>query len=73
MNRHLKEVFEEIKELSDEGQEEAAQILLALLDRRNPDLRLSPEQIADIEDSAPEDAPYATDKEVRASFARLLK
>lgn len=73
MNRQLEEVLEEVRALPDERQQEVAQVLLAFLDQQNPDLYLSPEQIAEIERRAADDGPYATDEEVREVFSRLTK
>ena len=73
MNRQLEEVLEQVRALPDQRQQEVAQVLLAFLDQENPDLYLSPEQIAEIERRAADDGPYATDEEVRAVFARLTK
>jgi hypothetical protein len=73
MNQQLEEVIERVKALPDDRQQEAAFILLEFLDQQNPDLYLSPEQIAEIERRAADDGPYATDEDVRAVFARLTK
>lgn len=73
MNRQLEEVLEEVRALPDERQQEVAQVLLAFLDQQNPDLYLSPEQIAEIERCMSDDEPFATDEEVRSVFARLTK
>ena len=73
MNQRLEEVIEQVRALPEERQQEAAQILLAFLDQQNPDLYLSPEQIAEIERCMPDDEPYATDEEVRSVFARPKK
>ena len=73
MNQQLEEVLEQVRALPDERQQEVAQVLLAFLDQQNPDLYLSPEQIAEIERRAADDGPYATDEEVRAVFARLTQ
>jgi aryl-alcohol dehydrogenase-like predicted oxidoreductase len=73
MNRQLEEVLEEVKALPDERQQEVAQVLLAFLDKQNPDLYLSPEQIAEIERCMSDDEPFATEEEVRSALARLTK
>jgi len=73
MNRQLEEVLEQVRELPDERQQEVAQVLLAFLDQQNPDLYLSPEQIAEIERCMSDDEPFATSEEVRSVFARLTK
>jgi antitoxin FitA len=71
--RLLEVVIEQIRTWPDERQREVAQVLLAYLDEQNSDLCLSPEQIAEIEQRAADDGPYATDEEVREVFARLTK
>jgi hypothetical protein len=73
MNQRLEEAIERVRALPDERQQEAAFILLGFLDQQNPDLYLSPEQIAEIERRASDDGPYATDEEVRSVFERLTK
>jgi hypothetical protein len=73
MNRQLEVAIGRVRALPDDRQQEAAFILLGFLDQQNPDLYLSPEQIAEIERRAADDGPYATDEEVRAVFARLTK
>ncbi len=73
MNQQLEEVLEQVKALPDERQQEVAQVLLAFLDQQNPDLYLSPEQIAEIERRMSDDGPYASGEEVRSVFARLAK
>jgi len=73
MNRQLEEVLEQVRELPDERQQEVAQVLLAFLDQQNPDLYLSPEQIAEIERCMSDDEPFASEEEVRSVFARLTK
>ena len=69
----MEEVLEQVRALPDERQQEAAFILLSFLDQQNPDLYLSPEQIAEIERRASDDGPYATDEEVRSVLGRLTK
>ena len=74
MNQLLEEALEQVRALPEERQQEAAQVLLAFLDQeKNPELYLSPEQIAEIERRMSDDGPYATDDEVHAVFARLTK
>jgi hypothetical protein len=61
MNPRLEEAIEQIKALPEDRQQELAAVLLDLLDiERNPDLYLSPEEIAEIERRASKDGPYAT-------------
>ena len=73
INQQLEEAIERVKALPDDRQQEAAFILLGLLDQENPDLYLSPEQIAEIERCMSDDEPFASDEEVRSVFARLTK
>ena len=73
MNQLLEEALEQVKALPEERQQEAAQVLFAFLDQQNPELYLSPGQVAEIERRMSDDGPYATDEEVRAVFARLTK
>ena len=73
MNQLLEQALEQVKALPEERQQEAAQVLFAFLDQENPELDLSPEQIAEIERRMSDDGPYTTDDEVRAVFARLTK
>ena len=73
MNQQLEEVLEEVRALPDARQQEAAQALLAFLDQQNPNLYLSPDEVAHVECYVAEDGPYATDEEVRTVFARLTK
>ena len=71
MNQQLQEAIERVKALPEEGQQQAALLLLGFLDQQNPDLYLSPEQIAEIERRLNDDGPYASDEEVRSVFDRL--
>jgi hypothetical protein len=73
MNQHLEEALERVRALPDNCQREVAGVMLAVLDQQNPDLSLSPEQIAGVERDVARDRPYATDREVRTVFARLTK
>jgi hypothetical protein len=73
MNKQLDEAIERVKALPDDQQQQAALILCDFLDQQNPNLYLSPEQIAEIERLAADDGPYATDEEVRSTFERLTK
>jgi hypothetical protein len=74
MNSRLEEAIERIKALPDHRQQEVAAMLFELLDvEQNPELHLSPEQIAEIEQCMSDDEPFATDEEVRAVSQRLTK
>ena len=73
MNKRLDEALSQIRELSDDEQSVAAELLFEFLDAQKRDVWLSPEQIAEIERSLSDDEPLATDEEVRKTFARLTK
>lgn len=69
----LEEVLQQVRTLSDERQQEVAQVLLAYLEEQVPNVDLSPEQIEEIERCMSDDEPFATEEEVREVFARLTK
>jgi hypothetical protein len=73
MNKHLDDAIIRVKTLPAERQREVAELLLGYLDQQSEDIRLTPEQIAEIERRLSDDEPYATDEEVRSTFARLTK
>ena len=73
MNKRLDEALMKVRALPDEEQQEAAEWLFAFLESERADTRLTPEQIAEIEKRVADDGPYATEEEVRATFARLTK
>ena len=73
MNRHLDDAIAQVKSLSDEGQREAAALLFEFLDQQKSDIRLTPEQVAEIERRLGDDEPFASDWEVRDLYARLTK
>jgi hypothetical protein len=73
MNKHLDDAITQVKTLPPERQREVAELLLGYLDQQSEDIRLTPEQIAEIERRLSDDEPYATDEEVRSTFARLTK
>jgi len=73
MNKRLDEALARVKALPDEEQGEIAEMLLDLLEQDGLDVRLTPEQIAEIERGLADDEPYASDEEVRAVFQRLTK
>jgi len=74
MNPRLEQAIEQIKALPDDRQQAFAAAIFELLEtEQNPDLYLSPEQIAEIERCMSDDEPYATDEEVRSTFERLTK
>jgi hypothetical protein len=71
MNKRLEEAIARVGELSEDRQGEAAEVLFAFLDAS--DVHLTPEQIAEIERRLSDEEPFATDEEVRSTFARLTK
>ena len=73
MNKQLDDAITRVRTLPDEQQREVAQILLEFLDLQDSDMRLTPEQIAEIERRLSDDEPYATGEEVRDLYARLTK
>ena len=73
MNRHLDDAIAQVKSLSDEDQREAAALLFEFLDQQKSDIRLTPEQVAEIERRLGDDEPFASDQEVRDLYARLTK
>ncbi|MGV3635186.1 MAG: hypothetical protein ACO1NY_12625 [Pseudorhodoplanes sp.] len=73
MNKRLEEALAQIRELSDDEQTVAAEMLFEFLDAQKRDVWLSPDQVAEIERCLSDKEPYATDEEVRETFARLTK
>jgi hypothetical protein len=73
MNKRLDEALTQVRALPEEQQQAAAELLFEYLDAQKADAWLSPEQIAEIERRVAEDGPYATEDEVRETFARLTK
>jgi len=70
MNERLNEAIARVRALPDERQIEAAELLFEFLDNQS-EVRLTADQIAEIERRLSDDEPYATDDEVRAVFRRL--
>lgn len=73
MNKRLEDALSQIRELSDDEQSVAAEMLFEFLDAQKRDVWLSPEQIAEIERCLSDKEPFATEDEVRETFARLTK
>ena len=73
MNKRLEDAIMQLKTLPDERQREVAEILFDFLEQDDAEVRLSPEQIADIERGLSDSEPYADEAEVRRVFARLTK
>ena len=70
MNKRLDEALAKVKALSDDQQQEAAEILFEYIEAREAGTWLTPEQIEEIERRLDED-DIATDAEVRVVFGRL--
>jgi len=73
MNRHLDDAISQVKSLPEESQREAAELLFEFLDQQRSEVRLTPEQIAEIERRLGDDEPFASDQEVRDLYARLTR
>ena len=73
MNKRLTDAIEQIKALPDEQQEQAASLLLDFLNGEAADADLTPEQWAEVEEALSDREEYASEGEVKAFFARLLK
>jgi len=73
MNKRLNEAIDRLRSLSDDRQNEIADLLIDVLDHEADDIILTPAQIAEIERALSDDEPYASDAEVRAVFDRLTK
>ncbi len=73
MNKRLNEALTKIKSLSDDQQQEVAELLFEYVEARDAGTWLTPEQIEEIERRLADDGPYATDEEVRVTFERLTK
>jgi hypothetical protein len=73
MTRFLERAIAEIRRLPAERQDEAAEMLLEMASHDASEYRLSPEQIADLEERLAAPPDYATDDEVARVFERLMK
>jgi len=72
MNKRLDEAISRLRDLPDEQQQAAAELLLDFLGDDGESIELTPEQIKEIE-AALADDEIATDEEVEAFFARFRK
>ena len=70
MNKRLDEALTKVKTLSEDEQQEAAEILLEYIEAREAGTCLTPEQLAEIERRLEED-DVASDEEVKEVFTRL--
>lgn len=72
MNKQLDQAITRLRDLPEEQQQAAAELLLDFLDDDRKDIELTPEQISEI-DAALTDDDIATDEEVEAFFAQFRK
>jgi CRISPR/Cas system-associated protein Csm6 len=71
MTKLLQNAFTAATKLSDERQDEIGEIVLAAIDQERSSLRLSRQQVAEIERRRGGPDDFATDAEVEAFFRRL--
>jgi hypothetical protein len=69
----LQRAIAEIRKLPSESEDVAAEMLLAFVAQETDEYGLSPGQVAEVERRLAEPADHATDEEVEATFARLLR
>lgn len=68
MTRLLEEAIAKLQKLPDERQDEAAELLLSLVEQDPRTLHLTEEQCAEVERRLSEPAEYASHADVRAFF-----
>ncbi len=69
----LKAVYEDVLNLPDEVQADAAELLQSFVDQHKAGWRLSPEQVAEVRRRmADPDPEYASDEEMDAFFGQIL-
>jgi hypothetical protein len=73
MTKLLEKAIAEIRKLSDDRQDEAAEVLLSIASQDPDDYRLSPEQLADLQERLSGPPDHATEAEVAAAFRRLMR
>jgi hypothetical protein len=73
MNKRLEEAVTQVRELSDDEQSVAAELLFEFLDAQKREVVLSPEQIAEIDQCLSDNEPFATEEEARETLARLTR
>lgn len=72
MNKRLDEAITRLRELPEDQQQAAADLLSSFLDGDGEEIELTPEQVSEIE-AALADDKIATDEEVEAFFAQFRK
>ena len=71
MTELLDKAIRRIRRLSPEEQDEAAEVLLDMVDQDPDTVRLTPDQIAEIEAILREPPTYASEEQVEALFREL--
>ena len=66
MTERLEEAIAKVRRLPRDRQDEAAELLLGMIDEDSGALRLTPQQIAEIEHRLDQPPQYASHEEVRA-------
>jgi hypothetical protein len=72
MNKRLDQALSQVQSLPDDEQDIVADILFDYLEGQNADVKLTPEQVAEIERRLA-DPHFATDEEVKEFFDRFGK
>ena len=68
MTERLEEAIAQVRKLPPDRRDEAAELLLSVVEE-NPDaLRLTPEQVAEVERRLEQPSQYASNEDVRAFF-----
>ena len=73
MNKRLDDALTKVNALSDEQQEEVAELLLEYVEANEADVWLTSAQVAEIERRLAGNESYATDEEVREVLDRLTQ
>lgn len=70
MTKLLDQAIEKIRQLPSERQDEAAELLLSMVEDDPASIRLSPQQVAEVERRLKEPADYTSHAEVLAYFRK---
>ena len=68
MTKRLEEAIAKLRELPSDRQDEAAALLLSMIDKESEGLRLTPQQAAEVERRRTQPSRYVPHGEVQASF-----
>lgn len=71
MNSRLSEAIAKVRQLSDLEQDATAELMLDVIEHRDPDELLTPEQWAEVEAAMNSDEPDATPEEIAAFFSKF--